>query len=102
MGLVALAEIFAGQQSGCLCNFLSICAKVSSAAVTESLLINRCRHLAYREIMANTRQNAAQSFQSGSVACPRRESRRGRGATPPNTQEEAVMRTEAAAIFDEN
>jgi hypothetical protein len=94
IGLAALAEIFPGQQSGCLCNFLSICAKVSSAEVTESLLISRCRHLAYREITINTRQNAAQSFQAGSVASPRRELRRGCSAPPPTTQEEAITRSE--------
>jgi hypothetical protein len=92
--LVALAEIFPGQQSRCLCNFLSICAKVPFAAVTESLPISRCRHLAYREIMTKTRQNATQSFQAGSVASPRRELRRGGGATPPTTQEEAIARSE--------
>jgi hypothetical protein len=102
IGLVALAEIFPGQQSGCLRNSLSICAKVSSAAVTESLPNSRCRHPAYREITINTRQNAAQSFQAGSVASPRRELRRGRRATPPTTQEEAGVRAETAAIFDDD
>ena len=91
---IGLAEIFPGQQSRCLCNSLSICTKVSSAAVTESLPICRCRHLAYREITINTRQNAAQSFQAGSVVNPRRELRRGRSSPPPTTQEEAIVRSE--------
>jgi len=53
--------------------------------------------------MINTRQNAAQSLQAGSVVSPRREPRRGCSAPPPAAQEEAIARSEtSSAISSDN